>query len=245
MKKFWIFFVIIILLGIGVSVFFMSKQNDAGQKGITTYEGYVAWLKQVQEKGKLSYSGETTAGNTEKEVEEFYENNREHFFKISQGNPSFIHGTFCAMLVEAGDEYIPYDGTFEQNVFIKKVFEGCSYEEETDISVIFNFGASSDSEGNVTLNTAYGQPPLIPGDTYLIFCEETELSADMNRPQFRVFAGANSYLNVNNNKVTVISSGVTVDEVLKSEFIVGEQYSESYLLKIKNEILKNYGLLDE
>ncbi len=245
MKKYVIIFIIIIAIGVSIGAIIMNKQNDSGQKEITKYEEYLDWIKKAQNEKNVEHHGIFSGGDTEEECKEFYTENREHFLSSSKGENKMMHGTFCAILVQAGDDYIPYDGTFEQNAIIKEVYQGCKYEKGTEISVIHMGGASVDSEGNVLLTTAYGLTPFIPGDTYLLFCEETELSYEMDKPQFRSLIGGMSYLNIKNNKVTVIEEDVSVEEILESEFIAGDSYSEKYLLDIKHEILENYGLLEE
>lgn len=245
MKKFLLVFIAVIIIGIAVAAVIMSRQNDSGQKQIKTYDEYVEWLTELQEKGKLEFDGVSKMGDSKEECEEFFTENREKFLKMAKGEPSMLHGEFCAMLVEVGEDYIPYNGTYEQNAVIKEVFRGCNYEEGTEISVVQMGGATAYDNGETTLFFAYNMKPMIPGDTYLLFCEETELSYEMDKPQFRTCIGLFSNININNNNVIIVGEDTPVEDIFNAEILVGDPYSDEYLLEIRNEMLREYGLLEE
>lgn len=164
---------------------------------------------------------------------------------MAYGESMWIHYEFCVMVIEAGNMYIQHDGTYEQNAIIKEVIQGCKYEEGTEITIVGLYGCSVTEEGEVKLMTPYGRPPFRSGEKYLLFCEESELSAEMEKPQFRTIVGSYSYLSLSNNNVVALEENPTVDEILNSEFVVRKMLSAPYVLEYKQEILEYYGVSAE
>ena len=245
MKKFILIFVCIVVFGVSIATIIMSRQSDAGYKGITTYEEHVRWVVNYQENNDITLKGLGYPSKSEEEAKEFYENN-ENFIKVSKGNAAFMHGEFCAMLVEAGEDYLPYTGTFEQNAIIKEVYAGCKYEVDTEISLVQMGGVNISSDTDeVSIQFAYQNLPMVPGEEYLVFCEETELSYEMERPQFRTYAGANSIVSVDNDSVLVVDENTSVEDIFNAGIATKDAYGADYYEEYRKIILQNYGLYEE
>lgn len=238
MKKFIVLVITLVLVVVGVCIFIINKQPDSGIDDVSTYDEYVQWLK----KQELSYKGYIGGEQTEEDIKEFYTDNEEKLLEVTRGISPYLHYEFCAIIVEAGDMYKQYDNTFEQSAVIKEVIEGCKYQNGTEITIVQNFGTNIDEDGNVELFTGYGKAPLIPGDKYIVFCEETELSSDLDKPQFRILIGSYSYLSLSNNNVTVVDENTTVEEVLNSEFITTSMLDAPYLLDLKQKVFDYYDI---
>lgn len=244
MKKNIFLFTSVVILGVIIALIIISRQNDAGITEVKTYDEYVKWLTKVQSEEKLEIIGIHSGCESEKECKEYFESKHESFTQISKGSPVFLHGEFSAMIVEVGETYLQYNGSFEQNAIIKKVFTGCEYPEETEISVITVGGTRVDEDGNVKLTFSRCNFPMIPGERYLLFCEETEISDEMSKPQFRSFVGEWTYINLDNSKVLEITDETSIEEILSYSMVTEDSYATKYFLEIREEILKNYDLSD-
>ena len=131
----------------------------------------------------------------------------------------------------------------DNKAIIKKVIKGCEYSEETEISVINIGGTRVDEDGNVKLTFGRCNFPMIPGDRYLLFCEETEISDEMSKPQFRSFVGEWTYINLDNSNVLEISDETTIEEILSHSMATEDPYAAKYFLEMREEILNDYYIL--
>ncbi len=242
MKKYIIAGISVAIIAVLVFGMVQLSKPDKELKNITTYNEFKEWIT-TEAVGVAT--GIINGGNTAEEVEEFYTDNRESLKSAAYGKSSFQHYEPIVMVVEITEDFRNYDGSAEQGAIVKKVIKGTEIEEGREISVVRPLSPVTFNEENEPLFAAhYGNIIPKPGDECLIIVEESEISDELECPQYRITVNSFTCLSLDNDKVAIADENPSIEELLDSQFYVNSELDVKYVLEIKHEILQYYGLED-
>ncbi len=243
MKKYIIAGISAAIIAILVFGIVLLRKSDKELKNITTYSEFREWI--TTEAVGIA-PGIIQGGNTPEEIEKFYTDNRESLKSEAYGESLFQHYELIVMVVEITEDFKNYDGSSEQEAIVKKVIKGTGIEEGKEITVLSSMSPAVFNEENEPLFAAnYGFVIPKPGDKCLIVAEESEISENLERPQYRMVVNSFTCLNLENDKVAIAEENPSIDEILDCQFYVKSELDVKYVLEIKHEILRYYGVEEE
>lgn len=217
---------VIIVVAFGLGMFFMHQTTNCGIADITTVDDFM----------KMDPIVETcfNAGNDLSE-------NKEHLFSFLEKDFMGFHSDRQILVVSPTKSMRQYYGGFTQLVTVEQVVEGDAdlVGQKVDFYVIGGLVITGDS---VSTRTYFSKNIMLPENSYIVFCEKTEISDYRDIPLYRVPAGGLTYFNLNSDYSFVKSDGANQPYSLfkESEFCFVDQKTLDILLKFKKEIINKF-----
>lgn len=213
-----------------ISFGMMTSTKKSGIERVRTYDELMQWIDQQDVTVVNPFDMKT------EEIEENLKPQQEYHIKNVAGEAGILHYEWQAYVVEVGEEFEQYAGTYRQNAYVETTIQGDILEgAQIDIITKLGFGfPEKDSFWSL-----YGNGIMRKGERYLVFCEKSPLSKDLKRPQLISLNAMFSKLNLSQANTSVeYNDSADIKDVVTSEFIVTNPKLFLYLKETKEKIIE-------
>ncbi len=224
-----------------ISLICRSTYTNSGLGDINSVSEYLEYVN------KIPVNAIDAPVNTENVEEQIRENRNYYITAVSQQG-GYVHHDLKVLIVQVNDDSFLYQkiNMLVQTAKVIKVLQGEAIEGEY-VDIYSMLGISFSNNGEVINYGVSSKNIMLPGNQYLVFCEEVENMEELadyegNIYKYRQIYALYNQLNITRDMTSLLADTPNQTDWHDVEFFVYNQETLNALLDIKHEILSQYGI---